>query len=429
MTAAPNGERLHIAIVGPRNAGKSSLINRLAGRDVAIVSPVPGTTTDPVRRPMELGALGPVVLEDTAGLDDSGELGDLRVERSRESLSSADIVLVVAPLDREPLACETLTIAGIRSSGKPWMLVGSFADVAPDAARLVWFNALEAEVASRAAGAPAAIIRLDNKSARGVGDLLAALIRLSGRGLEERTPLDGLVRAGDLVVLVTPIDSAAPKGRMILPQMETLRDALDRGCHALTLRETELASGLALLRASPHLVVTDSQAFASVAAVLPAGQALTSFSILFARKKAQLGPLVQALSALDALAAHGVAGGPPPRILILEACTHHRTEDDIGTQKIPRIIRERIDERAEFSFVRGQPKADQLAGYDLAIACGACMTTRGATLAMQARLATAGLALTNYGVFLAWASGLIPRALEPLPEFHEKAIAVSRGAL
>lgn len=405
MRTEPSSERLQIVLFGLRNAGKSSLLNALADRPVAIVSDAPGTTTDPVSKAMELGPLGPVVVTDTAGLDDVGGLGALRVEKSLERLSWADVGVFVTALDREPGSAEQEAYAALATKGKPLVIAATFADRAPSPAKEAWLASLE----------PSAIVRTSGLTGQGMPDFVAALLRIregSDGGPGETTPLEGLVSPGDLVLLVTPIDSAAPKGRLILPQVEVLRDALDRGCQALVVRETELAVGFENLKRRPRLVVTDSQAFARVATDLPEGQALTSFSILFARKKGELGAFREGLEALDGFA--GRRDGGPLRLLVLEACTHQRTHEDIGSVKIPALLGARTGRRVERSLSRELPAREELGTYDIAVTCGGCMVTRGKMLVQLEALRAAGLPVVNFGLFLAWANGLLPRAVEPL---------------
>jgi [FeFe] hydrogenase H-cluster maturation GTPase HydF len=422
MLSTQSGERLHITLFGLRNAGKSSLLNAIAGRTVAIVSEEPGTTTDPVSRPMELGALGAVVLTDTAGLDDEGELGRLRVERSLERLSWTDLALLATPLGRPTTAVEIETCRRLAEGDRPLVVVGTFADAPAEPAKEAWLASLE-----RGEGGvrPRFVLRASGKTGEGVDELrkaLASLNRAANAGTSglapEPGPLEGLVDRGDLVVLVTPIDSAAPRGRMILPEAAVLRDALDRGCAALVVREADLASSWPMLARRPRLVVTDSQAFAEVVAALPPDQALTSFSILFARKKGGLARFAAGLDFLARLGAEAAAqeasGLPraPLRLLAIEACTHDRTHEDIATVKIPALLAQRSGRKVELSVVRELSDLPVKNGFDLAVICGGCMATRGRMLAQHEALAASDLPVLNFGLFLAWAHGALPRALE-----------------
>lgn len=417
------GERVHITLFGVRNAGKSSLMNALAGRTLCIVSDRPGTTTDPVTKAMELGELGPVALTDTAGLDDEGDLGSSRVERSLERLAWTDVALLVAPLDRPPSVAEEQTLARLSSSGATLVLAVTFCDRGEDAARSKWLERLNAGrlvVNGMAIPKPVVSARVNAPGGSGISELLAALSSL-GSGdaplMRERPPLDGLVEPGSSVLLVTPIDAAAPKGRLILPQTEVLRDALDCGCAVTVCRETELARAYGALREPPGIVITDSQAFALVSAVLPLGQRLTSFSILYARKKGELERFESGMRWLmDSAGRSGGRGGPGPiRLLSIEACTHNRTHDDIATVKIPALLSERTGRPVDLSVARELRDAPVAPGaYDLAALCGGCMATRARMMHQLDALAAAGIPVVNFGLFLAWAHGAFPRALDAL---------------
>ena len=418
----PLSERLKVVLAGPRNAGKSTLMNALFGREVALVSDVPGTTTDPVTRAFEIPGLGPAALTDTPGIDDEGRLGTERVRLARRKAAEADVRVFITPGHKPPGVSESSLFSdwfpgaarrigslpdrdGSPSAGgvpesseeggkKPSILVLTHADKSVHPLKAAWVDAVSA-------------IRTDAPAGRGLEALITALSALR----PEREPgvLDGLVREGDLVLLVTPIDLAAPAGRLIGPQVQTIRDALDRDASALMVKERELRRIYASLGARPKLVITDSQAFSKVAADVPEDQPLTSFSILFARKK---GRLDQFLNGLETVSRCPAA----PKVLILESCAHHRQADDIGTVKIPRLFRQMVRDDAEFSFERGLPSDDLLAVFDLVIHCGACRLTRGAMENRLDHLAGTGVSVTNYGMFLAWVNGLMPRALEPFED-------------
>ncbi|WP_041623515.1 [FeFe] hydrogenase H-cluster maturation GTPase HydF [Spirochaeta thermophila] len=397
MTTTPLAERTRIVLFGLRNAGKSSLMNAIFEKEVAIVSDQPGTTTDPVTRAYELIGAGPVAFTDTAGLDDEGPLGSIRIERAKKALAQADIALLVTPLTRPPHPLEDRLLEEVRRRGIPYLVAASFADQAPDPAKEAWLASLPH-------------VRVASPSREGVRTLTSRLVHLVASLAPEPTPLEGLVREGDLLVLVVPIDLAAPKGRLILPQVETLRDALDRDCAALVVKERELSLFFPRLPHRPRLVITDSQAFHKVAADIPPDQPLTSFSILFARKKGDLARYVRGLAALTAFP-------EGKRVLVVEACSHHRQPDDIATVKIPRLFHQLVDPAVPFDHARELP--EDLSPYGLVIHCGGCMVTRRAVLARLDRLAEAGVPVTNYGLFLAWAHGLLPRALEPFPYEYE----------
>jgi [FeFe] hydrogenase H-cluster maturation GTPase HydF len=391
----PLAERLKIVLFGLRNAGKSSLLNALMAADVAIVSHTPGTTTDPVTRPFELGALGPVAITDTAGLDDEGDLGALRVEKSLERLRLADIPVLVTRADTPLTDAERRAVDQIRPLKPALTVVLTHADRGLDAGKDAW---------ARQIGA----VAVENPTRKGIEDLRRFLEKRGARAEREASPLEGLVSEGDFLVLVTPIDLAAPKGRLILPQVETIRDVLDKDCACLVVKERELFGFYQVLNRRPQLVVCDSQAFAKVAADIPADQMLTSFSILFARKKGDLSVYVRGVKALDRMP-------PDARVLVLESCAHHQQADDIGTVKIPRLFRQLVQPRAEFVHLRQLPPDDELARFHLVINCAGCMVSRNAILDRLETLDRLNIPVVNYGLFLAWVNGLLPRALEPFP--------------
>jgi hydrogenase maturation GTPase HydF len=397
MTTTPRSERIAIALVGLRNAGKSSLANSLLGRPSSIVSDVPGTTTDPVARPIELGKLGPAVIWDTAGIDDVGELGELRVSRTSEVAEAADAIVFVTRADRAPGASELAALEAYRSRPAPVLIAATFSDASPDRAKA---RLLEGSGA----------VAVDNASGRGIKELRERIIGLADRIEPELGPLEGLVREGELILLVTPMDLGAPKGRLIMPQVESIRDLLDRDCAVVTVKERELGEWYPRLP-RPALVVTDSQAFSKVAADIPEDQALTSFSILFARKKGDIGVYLEGARRIESLRDGG-------RVLMLEACSHHRQADDLGTVKIPRLFRQLVPSRLEFDYARELPAGEDLARYALVVTCGSCMRTRREVMQRLERIESAGVGVVNYGIFLAWANGLLPRAVEMLPEYR-----------
>lgn len=413
---APLAESSTIVLVGMRNAGKSSLINTLFERDVAIVSPEAGTTTDPVTRKMELPGWGAVAFVDTAGLDDEGSLGQSRVARTRERLAQAAAALFVSPRHTPPLPEERALLDTLKAGGLPFLVALTHADLPANAGKRELVKGLPCvELDCRAfsgAGAQDAASGNPVAAKTAAGELRVALAALSPLAKKEETPLEGLVSPGDHILLVMPQDRAAPRGRLLLPQAETVRDALDRRVLATSVTTEDLPAALALLKAPPSLVITDSQVFGRVAELLPADQPLTSFSIIFARKKGELPALVEGLSALDSFRDGG-------RVFVFESCAHHRTEDDIASVKIPRLFRAKTGKDAVFSTVRQVPP--ELSKDDLVIHCAACMTSSAAFRARMAQFREIGVPVTNFGVFLAWANGLFPRALEPLPEFSPAA--------
>ena len=389
-----SGERLHIGFFGLRNAGKSSVVNAVTGQRLSLVSDVKGTTTDPVRKAMELLPLGPVVIVDTPGLDDEGALGEKRVARAKETLRTADAAVLVVDATRGLQPIDEALLGEIRAKGIPCVIAMNKADL------------LEA-----LPPAPPQALYVSAKTGAGIFELKEAIAAaVQGNAQKERGLLDGLVTAGQTVVLVTPIDSAAPKGRLILPQQQTLRALLDLGAAALVTRETELARTLALLKAPPDLVITDSQAFRTVAAIVPEATPLTSFSILFARyKSGDFARLLRGAAALDALR-------DGDTVLISEGCTHHRQCGDIGTEKLPAWVRAYTGKQLQFAFTAGGEFPAELSPYALVIHCGGCMLT---PRVMQTRLDTAaenGVPMTNYGVAIAKMNGILDRATAMLPE-------------
>ncbi len=395
--STPLSERLRIVLIGLRNTGKSSLMNNIFERPVSIVSEVAGTTTDPVTKSMELIGLGPVAVTDTAGLDDTGELGQLRIMRSLESLNEADIPVLITRSDRPPDRYEENVIEKLKINNKKCVIAVTFSDIAMDVQKKDWLK-------NRALP----YILIDNINKTGITELRNKIIRQAGRSEREITPVEGLVSENEFVILVTPIDLAAPKGRLILPQVETIRDILDRDSAALIVKERELKYFYDSLTIKPRLLITDSQVFNKVAADIPQDQPMTSFSILFARKKWDLSYFVKSLAALKEFP-------PDSKILIFEACAHHRQADDIGSVKIPRLFRQMIQSKVDFEFVHTFPEEAVLKKYSLVIACGGCMATRNSLMLQLDILKNNGIYAVNYGLFLAFVNGLLPRALEPFP--------------
>jgi [FeFe] hydrogenase H-cluster maturation GTPase HydF len=399
----PLSEQIKIVIAGLRNSGKSSLINNLFEKEVSIVSSQPGTTTDPVSRSMELGELGPVTLTDTAGFDDTGMLGEKRIEKSLERLTGSDIVIFVTRSDLKPSDKEQEMFDFLKSRKKIVVFALTFQDQPLDPFKKLWVQDY-----------PHAFINNPDKS--GFNELKKLLIRNADQIDHEITPVEGLVNELDLVLLVTPIDLAAPKGRLILPQVETIRDLLDKDCAVMIVKERELKHFYDSLPQKPKLVITDSQAFSKVAADIPEDQLLTSFSILFARKKGDLSHFVRGVKQLSSIP-------PGSRVLILESCSHHRQADDIGTVKIPRLFKQLVQSQTEFDFAKNIPDEKELRKYSLVINCAGCMVTRNKIMSRIETLARYQIPSVNYGLFLAWVNGLLPRALEPFP--HEMELYLS----
>lgn len=383
----------HIALFGKRNAGKSSLINALTGQNLAIVSAQRGTTTDPVYKSIELFPLGPCVLIDTAGLDDTGTLGELRREKSLEVLGRTDIVVYVADAQTGLAGDEEAFLQQLRQRGLPVVLVWNKSDLS-------------------CLPAPEGAIAVSAQTRQGLEDLISVL---SNTKPPQKAPglLDGLVAPGDIVLLVTPIDSSAPKGRLILPQQQVLRALLELGAPALVVQPEEIPAALSALSAPPALVITDSQVFARVAELLPTNMPLTSFSILFARAKGDLAELAEGARAIASLK-------DGDRILIAEACTHHRQEDDIGKVKIPRWLRQKTGKELYFDFSSGLGYTKQLPEYALVVHCGACMINRAEMLSRIEQARTANVPIVNYGVLIAYVTGILDRVLEPIPETQQK---------
>ena len=400
LNETPRGERLHVAIFGRRNVGKSSLINALTGQDVSIVSEVKGTTTDPVSKAMELLPLGPVVIIDTPGLDDDGALGALRVQRTRDVLHRTDVALLVTDAEGGFGACERELVAAVREKKLPLAVVFNKADLAAPA---------EAALRDVAAQAQAPVHVVSAATGAGVEDLKLALARLVPEDDAKFRIVGDLLRPADVVVLVTPIDKAAPKGRLILPQQQTIRDVLEADAIAVVTKEFELRETLASLGRPPRLVVTDSQVFAKVAADVPPDVWLTSFSILFARYKGDLAELVRGAQAVEKLR-------DGDRILVAEGCTHHRQSDDIGTVKIPRWLRRHAGKELVFEHAAGLKYPRDLREYALVVHCGGCMLNRREMQWRLAQARAAGVPIVNYGVLIAHLQGILPRCLAPFPD-------------
>lgn len=394
MITTPRGLRLHVGFFGRRNAGKSSLVNALAGSQVAIVSPTPGTTTDPVDKAMELLPLGPVVLVDTAGLDDQGELGAQRVAATHRALDRCDVVVLVCVGELSDY--DAGLIQACRERQQPLILTWSQSDRCPPASDDL-----------RADGLPQ--VRTSALTGDGLDDLRAAIIAHAPESALASPALVGdLVPPGALVVLVVPIDLEAPKGRLIMPQVQTIRDLLDHDCLCLVVKERELASALDRLQQAPDLVVTDSQAFLRVAGDLPAEVPLTSFSILFARAKGDLATMIAGTRAIDHLR-------PGAKVLIAESCSHHAIGDDIGRVKIPRWLSQYCGQTITFTHCQGRdfPVAEDLAEFALVVQCGSCTSNRRSVLSRLQACRAAGVPITNYGLCISYSLGIFDRAIAP----------------
>lgn len=414
MNSTPSAERVHIGIFGKRNAGKSSLINAMTGQKISIVSGVEGTTTDPVQKAMELLPLGPVVMIDTPGIDDEGELGALRVSRSYQMLNKSDIALLVLDA-REGLTDEDEKLMlRIWKKQIPSLVVLNQCDLLKDE-----------EIETRTAATKEKLSRMQAFGMNGTENEIPGVLAVSAvtgyqiYELKERLAhlvpqeqggrriVADLLRPEKMAVLVIPIDKAAPKGRLILPQQQTIRDILEAGCACVVVRDTELEETLKKMGDRTGLVITDSQAFKKVSRIVPEKVPLTSFSILFARYKGELVPFLKGLSALEQLE-------DGDRILISEGCTHHRQCDDIGTVKIPRWIENYTGKKPEYVFSSGGGFPEDLHGYRMIVHCGGCMLNAREMHYRIACAQDAGVPITNYGMLIARVTGILKRSLEPL---------------
>ncbi|MBN2056579.1 [FeFe] hydrogenase H-cluster maturation GTPase HydF [bacterium] len=411
MTTAPRGMRLHIGLFGRRNVGKSSLLNAMTRQQASIVSAIAGTTTDPVGKPMELLPLGPVLFIDTAGIDDEGALGDLRIERTRQVFDRTDLGIIVCAAGEWEIFEEEL-LRELHGREVPVIVVFNKTDLGvPAPAVLDRLND---------AGIPC--VKTIAATGDGIMDVRAALIRSAPDDFINMPSLLGdLVAPGELVILVVPIDLEAPKGRLILPQVQTIRDILDNDAYCMVVKERELRDALERLNRPPALVVTDSQAFLKVGGDTPPEVPMTSFSILFSRFKGDLVEYIRGTMTIEFLQ-------DGDRILVAEACTHHPIGDDIGTVKIPRWLTQYVGGRLEFTHVRGQDFPADVTPFRLVIHCGACMFNRRAMLSRILSCRRQGVPITNYGMTIAYSLGLFERALAPFPVALETYRAMLREA-
>lgn len=380
---------MHIAIFGRTNDGKSTLMNRLVGHDVAIVSDKPGTTTDPVQKALEVNGLGAAVLVDTPGLDDTTELGGERMARTAKVLDKTDIAIVL--FSSAEGASQLRIIEECRIREIPTIVVLNKMDATTD---------LEATVNSLSALTKHRVIAISALTGEGIETLRQAIV--DSYKQEERLITEGFCKAGDNVLLVMPQDKSAPKGRLIQPQVQTIRELLDRGCTPICCTPDRMAATLASLASPPELIITDSQAFNEVYSLKPEASTLTSFSILFARYKGDIALFVDGVKALERIT-------PQSRILIAEACTHTPQNEDIGRVKLPRLLRKRFGEELSIDIVGGADYPEQLGDYDLVIHCGACMFNRKHVLSRIERARQQGVAITNYGVILAALTGILDK--------------------
>lgn len=391
LTNTPSANRLHIAIFGKRNSGKSSLINAITGQEIALVSDVAGTTTDPVYKAMEIHGIGPCMLIDTAGFDDTGRLGEQRVEKTRQAMDKTDVAIVLfgdCYTDHEQRWIEELKKRKI-----PVIAVinkGDLLENIPEISQHVWEKFGLKPIVTSAL------------SRSGIRELIDQLIRALPEDFEQKSITAHLVHKGDVVLLVMPQDIQAPKGRLILPQVQTIRDLLDNKCVVVSTTTDELDTALASLAKPPALIITDSQAFSTVYSKKPAESRLTSFSVLFAAYKGDLTEFVQGAAAIGSLTEHS-------RVLIAEACTHAPLQEDIGRVKIPRALRKRFGEGLRVDLVSGPDFPDDLTPYDLVIHCGACMFNRKHVLTRVELAREQKVPITNYGVALAYLTGILDK--------------------
>ncbi len=394
LNATPSAERVHIGFFGRRNAGKSSVVNAVTGQELAVVSDVKGTTTDPVSKAMELLPIGPVVIIDTPGIDDEGELGALRVRKTKQVLNKTDVAVLVmdSTVGRTDVEEELIELFKVKEI--PYLLVYNKSDLLPAGAELQVEDG--ACVVSAVTNA-------------GVHELKEAIGRLAAVEEPENWIVRDLIQPNDLVVLVVPIDSAAPKGRLILPQQQTIRDILEAGAVSVVTRDSELEETLKRLGAKPAMVITDSQVFGKVAPVTPVDIPLTSFSILMARYKGQLDGAVAGAAAIDKLQ-------DGDTVLISEGCTHHRQCDDIGSVKIPNWLKKRTGKDLNFVFSSGVAFPDDLSPYKLVIHCGGCMLNEREMKYRQKCAADQNTPFTNYGIAIAYMQGILKRSVEIFPD-------------
>lgn len=399
--------RLHIGIFGRRNSGKSSLLNAITRQSVSIVSDVAGTTTDPVEKPMELLPIGPVLFIDTAGIDDVGDLGKMRIEKTKKIFDRTDLALIVAA-EGKWTDFEMEIIDELNNRQVPTIIVFNKIDIEPPSSRLM--DQLSSKGLS--------IVRTNLLTGDGLEDLRGVLIeKTPDEFINDPAIVGDLVGPGKMAVLVVPIDKEAPRGRLIMPQVQTIRDLLDSDSYCVVVKERELADALNQLKNPPALVVTDSQAFLKVAADTPDSVPMTSFSILFARFKGDLNEFVNGAMTIDKLKSSD-------KVLIAESCSHHPITEDIGRVKIPRFLRQYTGAKLDFDVVQGHDFPEDLAAYKLVIHCGACMPNRRTMLSRIMHCRQASVPITNYGMTIAYTQGIFERALRPfagsLDYFAEK---------
>ena len=394
LNETPLALRVHIGFFGRRNAGKSSIVNAITGQEISVVSDTLGTTTDPVFKAMELLPVGPVEIIDTPGFDDSGELGELRIKRTKQILNKTDVAVLVVDSQTGKTACDDELIRLFKEKEIPYIIVYNKSDLSHRAA---------SEENSICASA---------EQKTNIHELKEKIAQLANKNKSEKKLLEGIVKPGDFVVLVIPIDSAAPKGRLILPQQQTIREILDTGAFAACVRDTEYADFLKMSERKPNLVICDSQAFGRVNRETPQNILLTSFSILFARMKGNLKTVVEGVKTIDELS-------DGDTVLISEGCTHHRQCDDIGTVKLPKWLGEYTGKKLNFEFTSGIGFEDNLKKYKMIIHCGGCMLNEKEMQHRQKCAREQGVPITNYGTAIAYVNGILKRSMEVFPEFKD----------
>ena len=404
MNQTPMSERLHIGFFGKRNAGKSSVVNAVTGQDLAVVSDVKGTTTDPVYKSMELLPLGPVVMMDTPGIDDEGELGALRVKKSYQVLNKTDVAVLVIDGTAGLSSEDRALVERVRRKKIPYLVVINKKELSD--------GELEGKIRSELSLEEEQILSVSAALREGINELKERIAAAANTEGEEKYLVRDLLDPSDIAVLVVPIDSAAPKGRLILPQQQTIRDILEADAVSVVVKETELKNVLRQFHKKPKMVITDSQAFGLVAKDTPEDILLTSFSILFARYKGNLEAAVRGVTALDTLEDGDV-------VLISEGCTHHRQCEDIGTVKIPRWIREYTGKDIRIETTSGTEFPEDLTEYKMVIHCGGCMLNEREMKYRASCAADQGVPMTNYGILIAYVKGILKRSVEVFPEIYE----------
>lgn len=386
LNEVSSGERTHIGFFGMRNAGKSSLVNAFTGQQLSVVSDVKGTTTDPVKKAMELLPMGPVLIIDTPGIDDEGALGEMRVQKAKEILSKTDIAILVCDCRKGVTETDEKLVSAFKEKNIPYVLCFNKSDLPhkEENENAIYVSAVTGE---------------------NIDLLKNTVARLAEKNKTKKYIVSDLLSEGDVVVLVTPIDEAAPKGRLILPQQQTIRDILDKGAIAVTVQDTQLKTALESLGVKPKMVITDSQAFGKVSKIVPEDIPLTSFSILFARYKGELEALVEGAKKLDSLK-------DGDKVLISEGCTHHRQCNDIGTVKMPGWIKNHSGKEIEFAFTSGGEFPENLSEYALVVHCGGCMLNEREMKNRQERANSQKIPIVNYGMAIAHMNGILKRSLQ-----------------